>query len=363
MAKVAQIGAGLVGKAMALDLAKKHNVFLLDFNDKALKEVQFLNQSIVTSCFDLNDTDRLIEFVSETDIVLVAVPGSLGFETVQKIIECKKDIVDISFARENLMLLNSIAKKNEITVIYDAGVAPGIPNFILGNLNKDQKVLSFKYFVGGLPMEPTPPYNYKAPFSPIDVIEEYTRPARIMKDGKLITLPALSEIVEIEYDEVGRLEAFNSDGLRSILTTMSHIPNMLEKTLRYPGHADLIKSEFESKIIQPGNEKSLEKLFEEWKLNPGEKEFTVLDVHIEGQSESHNYFLYDETDRSTSISSMARTTGYTATATVNYLLEKGYGKHGVFPPEIISNNTDIWIYIKKYLSSRNIQISETIINK
>ena len=363
MAKVAQIGAGLVGKAMALDLAKKHNVFLLDFNDKALKEVQFLNQSIVTSCFDLNDTDRLIEFVSETDIVLVAVPGSLGFETVQKIIECKKDIVDISFARENLMLLNSIAKKNEITVIYDAGVAPGIPNFILGNLNKDQKVLSFQYFVGGLPMKPTPPYNYKAPFSPIDVIEEYTRPARIMRDGKLITLPALSEIVEIEYDDVGKLEAFNSDGLRSILTTMSHIPNMLEKTLRYPGHADLIKSEFESKIIQPGNEKSLEKLFEEWKLNPREKEFTVLDIHVEGESESHNYFLYDETDRSTSISSMARTTGYTATATVNYLLEKGYGKHGVFPPEIISNNTDIWIYIKKYLSSRNIQISETIMNK
>ena len=253
MAKVAQIGAGLVGKAMALDLAKQHNVFLTDFNYEALKEVQSLNQNIVTSCFDLNDTDQLTEFISKSDLVLVAVPGNLGFETVQKIIKCKKNIVDISFASENLMLLNSLAKENEVTVIYDAGVAPGIPNFILGNLNKDQKVLSFQYFVGGLPMEPTPPYNYKAPFSPIDVIEEYTRPARIMRDGKLITLPALSEIVEIEYDEVGKLEAFNSDGLRSILTTMSHIPNMLEKTLRYPGHADLIKSEFESKIIQPGN--------------------------------------------------------------------------------------------------------------
>ena len=184
-----------------------------------------------------------------------------------------------------------------------------------------------------------------------------------MRDGKLITLPALSEIVEIEYDEVGKLEAFNSDGLRSILTTMSHIPNMLEKTLRYPGHADLIKSEFESKIIQPGNKGSLEKLFEEWKLNPGEKEFTVLDVHIKCESESYNYFLYDETDRPTSISSMARTTGYTATATVNYLLERGYGKNGVFPPEIISNDTDIWTYINKYLSSRNIQISEAVVNK
>ena len=138
---------------------------------------------------------------------------------------------------------------------------------------------------------------------------------------------------------------------------------MLEKTLRYPGHAGLIKSEFESKKIQLGNKESLEKLFEEWKLNPGEKEFTILDVHIECESESHNYFLYDETERSTSISSMARTTGYTATATVNYILERGYGKHGVFPPEIISKDTDIWTYINKYLSSRNIQISEAVVNK
>ena len=60
---------------------------------------------------------------------------------------------------------------------------------------------------------------------------------------------------------------------------------------------------------------------------------------------------------------MARTTGYTATATVNYLLEKGYGKHGVFPPEIISNDTDIWIHIYKYLSSRNIQISQAVVDK
>ena len=363
MAKVAQIGAGLVGKAMALDLAKKHNVFLSDFNDKALKEVQFLNQNIVTSCFDLNDTDRLIEFVSETDIVLVAVPGSLGFETVQKIIECKKDIVDISFARENLMLLNSKAKKNEITVIYDAGVAPGIPNFILGALDKNQKILSFQYFVGGLPMEPKPPYNYKAPFSPFDVIEEYTRPARIMRKGKILTLPALSEIVEKKYDRVGNLEAFNSDGLRSILTTMGHIPNMLEKTLRYPGHADLIKRELESNKIQPNNEKSLEKLFEDWKLNHGEKEFTILDIKIECELENYNYLLYDQTDDLTSISSMARTTGYTATATVNFLLEKGYNQYGVFPPEIISGETDIWMFINRYLKTRGIHISERTLEK
>ena len=363
MAKIAQIGAGLVGKAMALDLAKQHHVFLADFNDKALKEVQALNQNIITYCFDLNDADRLIEFVSEADIVLVAVPGNLGFETVQKIIKCKKDIVDISFASENLMLLNSIAKENKITVIYDAGVAPGIPNFILGNLNKDQKILSFQYFVGGLPMEPEPPYNYKAPFSPIDVIEEYTRPARIMRNGKILTLPPLSEIIEKKYHRVGNLEAFNSDGLRSILTTMGHIPNMLEKTLRYPGHADLIKKELKSGKIRPGDKKSLEELFENWKLNHGEKEFTILDIEIECELKNYNYLLYDQTDDLNSISSMARTTGYTATATVNFFLENGYNQHGVFPPEIVSGETDIWIFINQYLETRGIHISERTLEK
>ena len=363
MAKIAQIGAGLVGKAMALDLAEEHHVFLADFNDKALKEVQVLNQNIITSCFDLNDTDRLIEFVSEADIVLVAVPGNLGYKTIQKIIICKKDIVDISFASENLMLLNSVAKENEITVIYDAGVAPGIPNFILGNLNKDQKILSFQYFVGGLPMEPEPPYNYKAPFSPIDVIEEYTRPARIMRNGKILTLPPLSEIIEKKYHRVGNLEAFNSDGLRSILTTMGHIPNMLEKTLRYPGHADLIKKELKSKKIRPGDKKSLEKLFENWKLHHGEKEFTILDIKIECELKNYNYLLYDQTDELKWISSMARTTGYTATATVNFLLEKGYNQHGVFPPEIVSGETDIWIFINQYLETRGVHISERTLEK
>ena len=363
MARVCQIGSGLVGKAMALDLAKHHDVFLSDINDKALKEIQSLNQNIITSCFDINNTDDLIEFVSDCDIVLIAIPGNLGFETIQKVIKCKKNIVDISFSNENLMLLNSLAQDNEVTVIYDTGVAPGIPNFILGDLNKEHQILSFEYFVGGLPLDPKPPYNYKAPFSPIDVIEEYTRPARIMRNEELITLPALSERVEIDYEHIGKLEGFNTDGLRSILFTMSHIPNMIEKTLRYPGHADLITKELESKVIQPDNSDSLKKLFNKWKLNPGEKEFTILDINIKCESKNYNYFLYDQTDELTSISSMARTTGYTATATINYLLEKGHNRYGVHPPEIISNETDIWMYINHYLNRRNIQISETVKNR
>src|SRR5690606_36768209 len=84
------------------------------------------------------------------------------------------------------------------------------------------------------------PFEYKAPFSPVDVIEEYTRPARLMENGQVVTKPALTEIELMDFNGVGTLEAFNTDGLRSILHTMAHIPNMKEKTLRYPGHCELI---------------------------------------------------------------------------------------------------------------------------
>ena len=140
------------------------------------------------------------------------------------------------------MDLNNIAIQNNVTAIFDAGVAPGLPNYILGYHNSLEKISSFKYYVGGLPKFPKKPFNYKAPFSPIDVIEEYTRPARMKIDGVNITKPALSEVERITFKHYLELEAFNTDGLRSLLQTMNHIKNMSEKTLRYPGHVKLIKS-------------------------------------------------------------------------------------------------------------------------
>ena len=229
--------------------------------------------------------------------------------------------MDISFSPENILSLNKKAKDNNITVVFDAGLAPGIPNFLLGQIDAKENVKSFKYFVGGLPKHPKPPYNYKAPFSPIDVVEEYTRPARIMKNGKIITKPALTDIEEKAYQNTGMLEGFNTDGLRSILFTMKHIPNMVEKTLRFPGHANLISKELESGEIIPGDKSNLQRLFKIWELQPNELEFTVLDVIIETDKNIHNYFLFDETNLKEGTSSMARTTGYTASAKVDILAQ------------------------------------------
>ena len=279
MAKICQIGSGMIGQTMALDLAEDHDVCLGDIEIDNVNDKIKNHPSINLLKVDARDLKQVSSFIINADIVLLAVPGHLGFKILKTIIECGKNVVDISFSPEDLMELNKNAIKNNVTAIFDSGVAPGIPNYIFGYYNSFEKITSFKYFVGGLPKYPKAPFNYKAPFSPIDVIEEYTRPARMMINGKLITKPALSEIEILNFNNDIKLEAFNTDGLRSLLQTMSHVNNMSEKTLRFPGHAKLIKEYIKKDILQ--DEETIEYLFNEWKLEKDEPEFTILKVKIE----------------------------------------------------------------------------------
>ena len=358
MATVCQIGCGMIGKVMAIDISKRHDLHLSDIDQSSLSEVKALDPSIKTKCFNFNNIDVLKSFLEPADIVLVAVPGHLGYNLLKTIIGLKKNIVDISFSPEDLLSLDKMATDNNVTVIFDSGLAPGIPNFLLGNINKEENVKKFKYFVGGLPKNPIPPYNYKAPFSPVDVVEEYTRPARIMENGEVIIKPALTDIEQRYYSNTGMLEGFNTDGLRSILITMRHIPNMVEKTLRFPGHAQLINKEIKSRKIIPGDKDSLNRLFKLWKPSPDELEFTVLDIIIETETKKHNYFLYDETNLKENTTSMARTTGYTASAVVDILDQNIFIEKGVFPPELVGSNKKVINYLLNHLKAKNIQLKK-----
>ena len=170
----------------------------------------------------------------------------MGYKTLEASINCGKNIVDISFFPEDVLQLDQLAKEKGVTVITDCGVAPGMSNFIIGRYNEEMKIDALEIYVGGLPKVRKKPFQYKAPFSPADVIEEYTRPARLMENGHIIVRPALSEVEWIHFENLGTLEAFNTDGLRSLLYTMPHIKNQKEKTMRYPGHVDIIRSLKES---------------------------------------------------------------------------------------------------------------------
>lgn len=378
MKNILVLGAGMVGSAIALDLAKMHQITVADINVSALDNLKVKNKTINTKQLDISNLEILTTVINPFDFVVCAVPGFMGFKTLETIIKCKKNVVDISFFPENSLELNELAKQHQVTAIVDCGVAPGMDNLILGRYNEELKLTDFECLVGGLPKSKKWPFNYKAPFSPIDVIEEYTRPARYVENSQLITREALTDVELIEFDSIGTLESFNSDGLRSIIFTMPHIPNMKEKTLRYPGHVEYINvlksSGFfeENPIIIDGKEISplqftSKILFKEWMLNNEDQEFTVMRVtvkgtDINGKQNTVVYNLYDEYCNSTKTSSMARTTGYTATAAVNMFLAGLFDEKGVFPPELIGKHKHCFEYILNYLKERNVIYKKEIIS-
>jgi saccharopine dehydrogenase-like NADP-dependent oxidoreductase len=376
MSNIIVLGAGMVGSAMAKDLSNNHNVLLTDVKPSVLKGVKNSFSSIETLQLDVTNDKELSNAVEDKDLVLSAVPGFLGYKTLEKIIRLKKDVVDISFFPENALDLTQLAVENNVTAIVDCGVAPGMDNVILGHYNETHKLESFECLVGGLPKEKKWPFCYKAPFSPIDVIEEYTRPARYVENGNLIVRPPLTDCEFIEFEKVGTLEAFNSDGLRSIIYTMPHIKDMKEKTLRYPGHVEYVRvlkdsGFFSNEVSKDFNISPLDFtskiLFKEWKLNPMEEEFTVMRVTLVGTDKSGKkeqivYDLYDEFCKETNVSSMARTTGYTATAAVNLFLDGLFNEKGVFPPELVGKVSGCYDYFMNYLKERNINYKRTVNN-
>lgn len=370
MSKVIVIGAGMVGSAMAIDMTKNHEVTLTDINLTVLEAIKSKMSDLQIQTLDVTNKKVLQETIAPYDLVICAVPGFLGFETLKSIIEAKKNVIDISFFSENSLELDELAKAMEVTAIVDCGVAPGMDNIILGHYNEIMKLTDFECLVGGLPKEKKWPFCYKAPFSPIDVIEEYTRPARYVENGFEVVREALTDCDYVDFDKVGTLESFNSDGLRSIIHTMPHIPNMKEKTLRYPGHVEYIRvlkeSGFfsESSIEVNGTQVSpldftSKILFNEWKLGPHEEEITVMRITLKGENskgqiEEVTYNLHDEYCQNTKTSSMSRTTGYTATAAANMFLEGLFSEKGVFPPELVGKHETCFNYFLNYLKERNI---------
>lgn len=369
------LGAGMVGRTIAIDLTNKHNVTLADFSQEALQSSKNKCNLLTTLELDVTQKTNLKQTLHPFDLVICAVPGFLGFETLKTIIEAKKNVIDISFFPENSLELNNLAKQNNVTAIVDCGVAPGMDNIILGYYNEKLKLTDFECLVGGLPKIKKWPFNYKAPFSPIDVIEEYTRPARYVENGNIVVKDALTDVELIEFKNIGTLESFNSDGLRSIIYTMPHIKNMKEKTLRYPGHVEYIKVLQESGFF---NKKTIningleispldftsKILFNEWKLGETEDELTVMRVTVKGENEKGTieeitYNLLDTYCEKTKTSSMARCTGYTAAAAANLFLEGVFKEKGVFPPELVGKHEVCFQYFLDYLAERNVIYTKT----
>ena len=364
----------MVGKAIAVDLCKSCKVTSADI-DKDSLELLSENYPVKTIVANLGDQAKLRAMIKDFDLIVSAVPGFMGYNTVKTIIEEGKNVVDISFMPEDFMDLNELAAAKGVTALTDCGVAPGMPNLIAGYYNEIMEIESLEYVVGGLPKVKTYPFYYKAPFSPIDVIEEYTRPARYKENGQVLVKPAMSDVEKMQFEKVGTLEAFFTDGLRSLLVNLDNIPSMKEKTLRHPGHIDLVmaleKSGFFSKTPVNINNTAIRPidftskvLINNWKLSPDEHEFTVMRIILKGVLDNKKvevvYDLYDEYDERTGLSSMARTTGFTATACVDMIFQGKFAGKGVFPLELVGMDKECFDFIMDYQKERNIIYEKSV---
>ncbi len=368
MKQIAVLGAGRVGSAIIRDLAGAFSVSAVDSDPVRLQEFEGVDHVSMTRA-DLSDPACIGRSVENADVVVNALPGRIGFAAIRTLIGCKKNTVDISFFEEDPFELDGPAKKNGVIAVTDCGVAPGMTNMILGFHASLMQVDSFECMVGGLPFERRWPYQYKAPFSPPDVIEEYMRPARMVVSGTVVVKPALSDPELVEFPGIGTLEAFNTDGLRTLLKTMP-VPDMREKTLRYPGHAEIMRvlretGFFDTRAVLAGGVRvrpldvASALLFPMWRPAAGEREFTVLRIIIRGRlngvPKHYVYNLFDQFDPASGISSMARTTGYACTAVVRLLAEGRIEEKGVVPPERIGALPGCFKFVMDHLKERAVE--------
>lgn len=374
--RIIVLGAGLVGAPMARDLAAdaRFEVTVADFSPAALAQVAGL-APVATAAMDLSDPAAVTELVGGFDLVVGAVPGHLGFATLQAVIAAGRNMVDIAFFPEDPFALDEVAREKGVTAVVDCGVFPGMGSALIGRAARLlDRLDAVEIQVGGLPEVRQQPFEYRAVFSPVDVIEEYTRPARFRRDGREVVRPALSGVELVDLPGVGTLEAFDTDGLRTLLTTID-APNLRERTLRYPGHAakmTLLRQcgFFGEEPVEVADGERVSPrdltaalLFPLWQLPRGEGDLTVLRIDIEGEQAGRavrwTYDLLDRYDHELGVTSMARTTGYTATMVVRALADGVYGTPGITPPEYLGREPGCTSYLLDGLSARGVVYRET----
>jgi len=376
MTKAITLGAGMVGSLIACDLAKdpSFEVLAVDYSEKSLENARALADrlgvTIETRVADCSDQSVITELAQEADILCGALASHLGRNALEAIAKAGAAYVDISFMPEDALALDALAKETGARCVVDMGVAPGMSNLLAAVVARDLAPCeTLRIFVGGLPKERFKPYEYKAGFAPADVIEEYTRPARLVVDGKTVVREALTEPEPIDFPGVGTLEAFNTDGLRSLVDTLD-VPDMAEKTLRYPGHIDLMRAMrdtglFSKEPVEVGGVKVVpleltsKLLFPLWTYEEGEADLTVMRIFGEARGKRVQWDVYDELDPSVNTTSMARTTAFPAAIVARLLVDGTISDPGVHAPEAFADRDDILDVLLSELGDRGVRYTRT----
>ena len=377
--KVIVLGSGKIGSIMARDFAGSVDgaqLTLSDISEERAKAAASSIEGADWTLIDTSDQEKLTETLSGFDLVLGALPGDFGWVALKAAVEAGVDMLDVAFTPEDPMDLDGAAKEAGITIIPDCGVAPGLSNILVGySAGRLDRVDEAQIMVGGIPEELVPPLDYTITWSAEGLIDEYVREVSIIKDGETVQVPALSGLEEIEFPGVGTLEAFYTDGLRSLAKTFPEVENMYEKTLRYPGHVEKVKllrelGYFSDEALTVGGSEVSPRLVTArllerslWKPEIGD--LLAMRIQVTGEKEGketgYRHRVLDRYDHETEVSAMARTTAYTASIVAGMLAKGTFNVKGVIPPERLGMDTAFTETLISELKSRGVIVEETVV--
>ena len=377
--RIIVLGCGNIGAVISQDLAKSlpsAEIAMADMDKSRVEEaVNKIGQKNVSAVqVDASNSKELVSILGKHDLAVDALPGWLGYRVCKAAVSAKVDMVDVSYMPEDVMKLNNAALKAKIYLIPDCGMSPGIGNILVGHaVSRLDKVESIHILNGGLPEKPVPPLGYIITWSVSDLIDMYFRKVNIIKNKKKVQVEPMTGLEETEFPGVGKLEAFYTDGLRTLLHSIRNVNEMWEKTFRYPGHVEKIKllkalGWFDEKPVKIGNldvvpRDIAARLLERKLKRPEIPDIVAMLIEVEGLKGNkrirYTYHLFDKYDKKHNVTSMARTTAYTASVIAQLATRKAIVEKGVIPPEKLGMKNQIYRRFLGMMRKRGVRIRET----
>jgi lysine 6-dehydrogenase len=299
------------------------------------------------------------ELVKGADAVVLAVPSEIAREALSNLVAAGSTVADVSFTPNPPLDLNEQARRSGSICIVDVGVAPGLSHVLVGSAYAELGGLdSARILVGGMPTKPPEVFRHAVYFNPHDLLSEYTRPARARREGKDISPSPMEVAPESFHDsEVGQLEAFLSDGLRSLLDSYKDVPEMAELTLRWPGHLETMTDLHKLGLLdEPQCCRAIASHFGRRYPADAYPDFLLMVVEGKRGGKARRWRLLDHCTQG--LSAMSRTTGYTTAAVAMLLALKKFSEPGVHPPERLGHTPHLVRDLIADLQERGVKVLE-----
>ena len=350
------VGGGMQGRVIAQNLIARDEHPEITIVD--IKKPVALNGALFKQA-NVLDQQQANDVVKNADAIVLAVPSEISHAALTNLIRSGKPIVDVSFTPDPPLSLNDEAQKSGSCCVVDCGVAPGLSHILAGRAHAELGGLdSLRILVGGIPQDPPPTFHHAIYFNPNDLLAEYVRPARARKHGISIAPSPLDIDFEKYNDsELGELDAFISDGLRSLLTSFPDVPEMSEWTLRWKGHLETMKTLNDLGFLNDINTSaSMAKTLVEKFPEASNPDVLLMVIEARHKTERRIWRLIDR--RTEGMSAMSRTTGFTTAAVAMVLAKKQFTEPGVHPPEKLGADVELTKNIIKDLKERGVLLSE-----